>query len=79
MQYAEKQKGPTQMRDLHAEITARIVARLKAGVVPWRQPWSGKGYGVMPRNAATNRAYSGANVLLLWSRAQENGYAAPLC
>jgi antirestriction protein ArdC len=78
MQYAEKQKGPTQMRDLHAEITARIVARLKAGVVPWRQPWSGKGYGVMPRNAATNRAYSGANVLLLWSRAQESGYAAPL-
>jgi antirestriction protein ArdC len=66
------------MRDLHAEITARIVARLKAGVVPWRQPWSSKGFGVMPRNAATQRAYSGANVILLWSRAQESGYAAPL-
>ena len=32
----------------------------------------------MPRNAATQRAYSGVNVLLLWSRAQESGYAAPL-
>src|SRR6267142_2130061 len=66
------------MRNLHQEITDRIVARLKAGVVPWRQPWSGKGFGVMPRNALTQRAYSGANVLLLWSRAQESGFAAPL-
>ena len=66
------------MRNLHQEITDRITARLKAGVVPWRQPWSSRGFGVMPRNAATQRAYSGVNVLLLWSRAQESGYAAPL-
>lgn len=66
------------MRNLHKEITDRIVARLRNGVVPWRQPWSGKGFGVMPRNACTQRAYSGANVLLLWSRAQESGYSAPL-
>jgi antirestriction protein ArdC len=66
------------MRNLHAEITARIVARLKTGVVPWRQPWSSKGFGVMPRNALTQRAYSGANVILLWSRAQESGFTAPL-
>ena len=66
------------MRDLHKEITARIVARLRNGVVPWRQPWSSKGFGVMPRNALTQRAYSGANVLLLWSRAQESDYSAPL-
>jgi len=65
------------MRNLHKEITDRILARLKAGVVPWRQPWSGKGFGVMPRNAATSRAYSGANVLLLWSRAQESGFTDP--
>lgn len=32
----------------------------------------------MPRNALTQRAYSGANVLLLWSRAQESGFQAPL-
>ena len=50
------------MRNLHQEITDRIVARLKAGVCPWRQPWSGKGFGVMPRNAVTDRAYSGVNV-----------------
>jgi antirestriction protein ArdC len=65
------------MRNLHKEITDRIVARLKAGVVPWRQPWSGQGHGVMPRNAVTNRAYSGANVILLWSRAQESAFTDP--
>ena len=64
-------------RDLHQEITTRIVARLKEGVVPWKQPWSGKGHGVMPRNAVTQRAYSGANVMLLWSRAQESGFRNP--
>jgi antirestriction protein ArdC len=66
------------MRNLHKEITDRIIARLKTGVVPWRQPWSGKGFGAMPRNASTQRAYSGANVILLWSRAQESGFQAPL-
>jgi antirestriction protein ArdC len=65
------------MRNLHKEITDRIVARLRAGVVPWRQPWSSKGFGVMPRNAVTNRAYSGANVILLWSRAQESAFTDP--
>jgi antirestriction protein ArdC len=65
------------MRNLHQETTDRIVARLRDGVCPWRQPWSGKGYGVMPRNAVTSRAYSGVNVLLLWSRAQESGFADP--
>jgi antirestriction protein ArdC len=64
-------------RDLHQEITARIVARLRDGVCPWRQPWSGKGHGVMPRNAVTSRAYSGANVVLLWSRAEESGFSDP--
>jgi antirestriction protein ArdC len=65
------------MRNLHQEITSRIVARLKAGIVPWKQPWSSKGFGVMPRNAVTSRAYSGANVILLWSRAQESAYSDP--
>jgi antirestriction protein ArdC len=65
------------MRNLHQEITDRIVARLRDGVCPWRQPWSGKGHGVMPRNAVTSRAYSGVNVLILWSRAQDSSYSDP--
>lgn len=64
-------------RNLNAEITARIIEQLKAGTVPWRQPWSGSASGAMPRNAVSNRAYSGVNVLLLWSRAQERSYSEP--
>lgn len=63
-------------RNLHAEITARILAKLQAGVAPWRQSWSSKGTGAMPRNAATGRAYSGVNVPLLWCEQQDRGYAS---
>lgn len=63
-------------RNLHAECTARILAKLKAGVAPWRQSWSSKGTGAMPRNAATGRAYSGINVPLLWCEQQDRGFAS---
>jgi antirestriction protein ArdC len=65
------------MRDMHREITDKILAMLKTGVAPWRKPWServGAHGSVMPRNAATGRFYSGANVLLLWSHAETNGW-----
>ena len=61
------------MRDLHAEITDRIVARLKEGVVPWRKPWTNG----MPRNAVTGRLYSGVNILLLQMQAGACDYASP--
>lgn len=65
------------MKNIHAEVTAKILAQLKAGVAPWRKPWSevkaAQG-GVMPRNAATGRPYSGVNILLLWSAAQAAGW-----
>jgi len=53
---------------LYAEVTARIVAELEAGRVPWVQPWdSAAASPGLPRNAATGRAYSGINILLLWA------------
>lgn len=63
---------------IHAEITAKIVAKLDAGVIPWRKPWKAYGAGNMPRNAISHRPYSGANVVLLWMEAAEKGYTAPL-
>jgi antirestriction protein ArdC len=65
------------MRDMHREITDKILAMLKTGVAPWRKPWSERvqAHGsVMPRNAITGRFYSGANVILLWSHAEVNGW-----
>lgn len=64
-------------RNLHQEISARILAALKNGVIPWQQPWSSQGMGGMPKNAVTGRAYSGANVPLLWLTSQERGYTVP--
>jgi antirestriction protein ArdC len=65
------------MRDMHREITDKILAQLKTGVAPWRKPWServGAHGSVMPRNAVTGRFYSGVNVLLLWSHAEVQGW-----
>jgi antirestriction protein ArdC len=62
---------------IYAEVTARIIAELEAGRVPWVQPWdSAAASPGLPRNAATGRAYSGINILLLWGAVIERGYAA---
>lgn len=63
---------------LYQEITDRIVAELEGGRVPWVQPWRTAAANAplaMPRNAATQRRYSGINVLILWSAIIERGFA----
>ena len=63
-------------RDLYAEVSTRIVAELEAGAAPWVKPWSATPGANTPCNAATNRPYSGCNVILLWM-AQTAGYRTP--
>src|SRR5216683_3220400 len=63
---------------LYQEITDKIVAELEAGRVPWVQPWgtaAAKASLAMPKNAATQRRYSGVNVLILWGAIVERGFA----
>ncbi|WP_426441601.1 ArdC family protein [Bradyrhizobium genosp. P] len=63
---------------LYDEITSEIIAELEAGYVPWVLPWETAAAGVslaMPRNAATNRQYSGVNVLILWITARKRGFS----
>ncbi len=62
--------------NLYDEVTARIIAELEAGRIPWVQPWSGAACAgpSLPRNALTGRSYSGVNVLLLWGAVIANGY-----
>jgi antirestriction protein ArdC len=62
--------------DLYAEVSARIVAELEAGAAPWVKPLSATAGANTPCNAATNRPYSGCNVVLLWM-AQAAGYRTP--
>jgi len=63
-------------RDLYAEVSARILAELEAGALPWIKPWSATPGANTPCNAVTNRPYSGCNVVLLWM-AQAAGYQMP--
>jgi antirestriction protein ArdC len=63
-------------RDLYAEVSARIVAEMEAGAAPWIKPWSATPGANGPCNAATNRPYSGCNVVLLWM-AQATGFRTP--
>jgi len=63
--------------NLYDEITDKIVAELEVGRVPWVQPWApeaAKAPLTIPRNASTNRPYSGVNILLLWAAAIERRF-----
>ena len=61
---------------LYQDITDKIIAQLEAGRIPWVQPWSSARASLdMPRNAATDRRYSGINVLLLWSAVVEHSFS----
>lgn len=62
---------------LYQEITDKIIAELEAGRVPWVQPWRTAAANAplaMPKNASTERRYSGINVLILWGAVIERGF-----
>jgi antirestriction protein ArdC len=64
--------------NFYDDITNKIIAELEAGRFPWVQPWgtpSAKAQLAMPKNASTNRIYSGINVLILWGAVIEHGYS----
>ena len=64
--------------NLYSEITDKIIAELEAGRVPWVQPWgtaAAKAPLGLPKNASTDRQYSGINVLLLWGAVIERGFS----
>ncbi|WP_404712173.1 ArdC family protein [Sphingomonas sp. MMS24-J13] len=70
-------EGKCDRQSLYAQVTARVIAELEAGRVPWVQPWDKASCGIaMPHNAGTGRAYSGINILILWSAVVEGGYSS---
>ncbi|MES2338743.1 MAG: zincin-like metallopeptidase domain-containing protein [Pseudomonadota bacterium] len=61
----------------YEEITQSIIADLEAGCYPWVQPWGRSGVAAplgLPLNAASGRAYSGINILILWGAAVARGF-----
>jgi antirestriction protein ArdC len=75
---AKPSGGSACRADLYDSVTQRIVAELEAGRVPWVQPWgtSGGAEAALPRNALTDRCYSGINILILWGAVIEHGWPA---
>lgn len=66
----------TKRQTIYQDVTSRIVRELEEGRVPWVQPWGRPDVATplgLPRNAATRKAYSGVNILILWGAAIEHG------
>jgi len=57
-------------RDLHEEVTNRIIEAIEAGTEGWSKCWQ----STMPKNGITGRPYNGINVLLLWLAADKAGF-----
>ncbi|MEQ1613255.1 MAG: zincin-like metallopeptidase domain-containing protein [Hyphomicrobiaceae bacterium] len=53
--------------DVHEAITAKIVAAIEAGAGTFEMPWHRPGVAfTIPKNASTEKAYRGSNILSLW-------------
>lgn len=69
----------TQRRDLHAEITAKIIAAINADPGKPQMPWRRSGKPLwMPENALTKNRYNGINVVALWVAAEVRGFTSPI-
>ncbi|MBT0670446.1 DUF1738 domain-containing protein [Novosphingobium profundi] len=64
-------------QSLYGEVTARVIAELEEGRLPWVQPWDkARCACTMPHNAVSGRVYSGINVLILWCEAVEREFTS---
>ena len=66
-------------RDLHAEITQRLITAIESHPCEPQMPWRRSGRPLwMPENALTKNAYNGINVLNLWVSAELRGFSSPI-
>lgn len=65
-------------RDLHAEITQRLIAAIEANPGKPQLPWRRSATPLwMPLNAISQKAYNGINVVNLWVAAEVRGFTSP--
>lgn len=63
-------------KSLYDQVTATILSELERGCAPWRHDWRSIAGSNIPHNAVSMRAYSGTNTVLLWLRAQQEGWSS---
>ena len=69
----------TERRDIHAEITAKLIASIEADPGRPSMPWRRSAAPLfMPENALTKKLYNGINIVSLWVSAEAQGYSAPI-
>ncbi|MER8417974.1 zincin-like metallopeptidase domain-containing protein [Mesorhizobium sp. M1329] len=66
--------------DVYERVTATIIDELEKGVRPWLKPWNAEhAAGRISRPLRHNGVpYQGINVIMLWSAAMAQGFAAPI-
>lgn len=66
-------------RDLHAEITQRLITAIEANPGEPQMPWRRTSRPLwMPENALTKSAYNGINIINLWVAAEMRGFSSPI-
>lgn len=64
---AKDEASQRQKVDVHEAITHKIVAAIEAGAGTFEMPWHRPGVAfTIPKNASTDKAYRGSNILSLW-------------
>jgi len=73
-----KKSAPRQ--DVYTRITSKIIADLEQGVRPWMMPWNAEHAAgrITGPSRHNGQPYNGINILMLWSAAVSQGYAAPI-
>jgi antirestriction protein ArdC len=73
---SSKTKFSKSKTDIYQTVTDSIISALETGVKPWSCPWQRvPGMSGLPSNYSTGMAYSGMNIMLLWSSASEQGFS----
>ena len=62
------------MNALVQKVLDQLIHEIETGTSQWRKSWAAT--GGMPSNATTNREYQGINVLMLWLKAQKEGFTS---
>ncbi len=66
-------------RDIHAEVTAKLIAAIEANPGKPQMPWRRSGAPLwLPENGVTGKHYNGINVVCLWAAAEMRGFTSPI-